>query len=90
MATTTLMSPARTRQTQRRRSSISWNNSWVYLIALFTVAISVGPVLYVWINGFRTTADINENPAGWPNPWSVDNYVTVLTSQRFWGSVFSS
>jgi len=90
MATTTLMSPARTRQAQRRRNSISWNNSWVYLIALFTVAISVGPVLYVWINGFRTTADINENPAGWPNPWSVDNYVTVLTSQRFWGSVFSS
>jgi raffinose/stachyose/melibiose transport system permease protein len=57
---------------------------------MITVAISIGPVLYVWINGFRTTPDINADPAGWPNPWSLDNYVAVLTSERFWGSVLSS
>ena len=73
-----------------RKKAIDWGNGWVYLIALVTVAISVGPVLYVWINGFRTTADINVAPAGWPNPWSLDNYIAVLSSQRFWGSLLSS
>jgi raffinose/stachyose/melibiose transport system permease protein len=86
MATTSLTTAGpRLRPVRARRRSFSWNSAWVYLVALFVVAISVGPVLYVWINGFRTTADINTAPAGWPNPWSVDNYVTVLTSQRFWG-----
>jgi len=78
------------RPIRNRKKSFNWNSGWVYLVALFTVAISIGPVLYVWINGFRTTPDINANPAGWPSPWNVDNYVAVLTSQRFWGSVFSS
>ena len=52
--------------------------------------VSVVPVLYVWLNGFRSNADINADPAGWPNPWYVQNFLTVLGSDRFWGSLFSS
>lgn len=63
---------------------------WVYVVALTVVAVSVVPVAYVWIGGFRRTADINAAPAGWPNPWTAESYLTVLTSSRFWGSVFSS
>jgi raffinose/stachyose/melibiose transport system permease protein len=59
-------------------------------VALVAAAVAVGPVAYVWINGFRTTADINAAPGGWPNPWTIDNYTRVLTSERFWGSLFSS
>lgn len=89
---TTLARPDTKRGHGTAASTIAsrWNSGWVYAIALFAAAMSVGPVLYVWINGFRTTADINAAPAGWPNPWSIDNYVAVLTSPRFWGSVFSS
>lgn len=74
----------------KRQKAFDWSQPWVYLVALLVVVISVGPVAYIWIGGFRTTADINANPAGWPTPWSIDSYLTVLTSTRFWGSVFSS
>jgi raffinose/stachyose/melibiose transport system permease protein len=73
-----------------RRKGIDWGQPWVYLVALVAAAVSVGPVVYVWVNGFRTTADINEAPGGPPNPLVLDNYIRVLTSERFWGSVFSS
>lgn len=74
----------------RRRRAFDWGQPWVYLVALVAGAVSVGPVAYIWVNGFRTTADINRDPGAWPDPWTVDNYVRVLTSERFWGSVFSS
>lgn len=72
---------------QRR---INWSSPLIYVIAYLIVVASVVPVLYVWLNGFRSNADINANPAGWPNPWYVQNFLTVLGSDRFWGSLFSS
>jgi raffinose/stachyose/melibiose transport system permease protein len=73
-----------------RRKAVTWTQPWVYLVAIVVSAVSVVPVAYIWLNGFRTTPDINADPAGWPNPWSVESYLRVLTSTRFWGSVFSS
>jgi raffinose/stachyose/melibiose transport system permease protein len=73
-----------------RRKAVTWTQPWVYLVAIVVSAVSVVPVAYIWLNGFRTTPDINADPAGWPNPWSVESYLRVLTSSRFWGSVFSS
>nr|WP_211088192.1 carbohydrate ABC transporter permease [Microbacterium terrae] len=67
-----------------------WGQPFVYLVALVVAAVAVGPVLYVIAGGFRTTADLNANPAGMPDPWVLQNYVTVLTSPRFWGNVFAS
>jgi raffinose/stachyose/melibiose transport system permease protein len=74
----------------QRRKAVNWAQPWVYLVAIIVSAVSVVPVAYIWLNGFRTTPDINADPAGWPNPWSVESYLRVLTSTRFWGSVFSS
>ncbi len=67
-----------------------WGQPFVYLVALVVAAVAVGPVLYVFIGGFRTTADLNANPAGLPDPWVFTNWVTILTSPRFWGNVFAS
>ncbi|MGZ8804312.1 MAG: carbohydrate ABC transporter permease [Microbacterium sp.] len=67
-----------------------WGQPFVYLIALVIAAIAVGPVLYVFIGGFRTTADLNANPAGMPDPWVLQNWALVLTSPRFWGNVAAS
>jgi ABC-type sugar transport system, permease component len=72
------------------KKGFDWGQPWVYLVALIAAAVAVGPVVYVWIGGFRSTADINAAPGGWPDPWILDNYLRVLTSNRFWGSVFSS
>ncbi|MCW4385200.1 carbohydrate ABC transporter permease [Salinibacterium sp. SYSU T00001] len=74
----------------KTRKPFDWARLWIYIVALTAIAVSVGPVAYIWIGGFRTTADINADPAGWPDPWSLDSYARVLTSERFWGSVFSS
>lgn len=63
---------------------------FVYLIALVVSGISIAPVLYVVLNGFRSTAQINATPLGWPDPWSLSNYVDVLSSARFWGQALTS
>jgi len=69
---------------------LDWGQPFVYLIALVVAAVAVGPVLYVFIGGFRTTADLNANPAGLPDPWTLQNWATVLTAPRFWGNVAAS
>ena len=69
---------------------IDWGQPMVLLVALVAVAVAVGPVVYVIIGGFRTTADLNASPAGFPDPWVLDNYLRVLTSPRFWGNVGAS
>jgi len=68
----------------------SWRQPIVYIVAATAILVSIIPVLYVWISGFRSSADLNANPAGWPDPWFLGNYVNVLTSPRFWGSLLSS
>ncbi len=86
--------PSRTGRVRRADraagTGFDWGQPFVYVIALMVVIISVVPVAYVWIGGFRSTPDINADPAGWPAPWIFDNYARVLGSSRFWGSVFSS
>lgn len=67
-----------------------WSQPVVYLVALVVAAIAIGPVMYVFIGGFRTTADLNADPAGMPDPWTIQNWVTVLGAPRFWGNVFAS
>ncbi|MFE5672244.1 carbohydrate ABC transporter permease [Agromyces sp. NPDC056523] len=67
-----------------------WGQPFVYLIALVVAALAIGPVVYVFIGGFRTTADLNADPAGLPDPWTLQNWATVLGAPRFWGNVFAS
>ena len=38
------------------------------------VAITVGPVLYLILGGFRTQQQLAENPAALPDPWNFENY----------------
>src|SRR5688572_19779660 len=67
-----------------------WGQPFVYLIALIVAGLAIGPVLYVFIGGFRTTADLNADPAGLPDPWTLQNWAAVLGAPRFWGNVFAS
>ncbi len=67
-----------------------WGQPFVYLIALVVAAVAIGPVVYVFLGGFRTTADLNADPAGMPDPWTLDNWIRVLGAPRFWGNVFAS
>jgi raffinose/stachyose/melibiose transport system permease protein len=59
-------------------------NTAGYLAAFAVVGVTVVPLLFVLLGGFRTTAQINTSPAGLPSPWVWDNYREVLTSPVFW------
>jgi raffinose/stachyose/melibiose transport system permease protein len=61
-----------------------------YLAALVIIAITLIPMLFVIIGGFRTTAQINASPTGLPHPWVWRNYMTILTSASFWENVGNS
>jgi raffinose/stachyose/melibiose transport system permease protein len=55
-----------------------------YLVAIVATGLTVVPLLFVVVDGFRTNGDINNSPAGWPHPWVAGNYTSILTSAPFW------
>ena len=89
-ATTAIATEGRGAPNASAGRGIDWGQPFVYLVALVIAAIAIGPVLYVFIGGFRTTADLNANPAGLPDPWTFQNWAAVLGSSRFWGNVMAS
>ena len=60
------------------------NNVLVYLVSLIVVAITVGPVLYGAMGGFRTNAQLAEKPTGLPDPWVTSTYSSVLSGGSCW------
>jgi raffinose/stachyose/melibiose transport system permease protein len=69
---------------KERRRRMSLGTPFAYFGAFVIVAITVVPVLFVIVGGFRTTAQINESPAGLPHPWIWSNYRAIATSSTFW------
>jgi raffinose/stachyose/melibiose transport system permease protein len=63
---------------------------FVYFIALIAVGVTIVPVIYVILGGFRTTAQINADPAGFPDPWVPDKYLQILGSPTFWAQLLNS
>lgn len=91
MSTDTLTPrPVAPRSRRRRATPLSGGNPLVYAIALVVVAMTLGPVLYGVLSGFRTNAQLAESPAGMPNPWVLTNYQGVLTSGAFWQYAMNS
>ncbi len=88
MSTTTLELPKR--GDRGARKSASWGNPVTYFVALLFIAVSLAPVLYIVVGGFRTNSQITQSPAGLPNPWVIGNYVDVLTSGLFWQELGNS
>jgi len=74
----------------RRRFDLS--SPIVYLVALIVICATVVPVAYIVVNGFRTTKQINESLAGWPDPWTFANYNRVLFGEDtlFWNQAGNS
>lgn len=84
--------PAAPRIRSRRSSARTFGggNPLVYLIALVVVAITVGPVLYGALGGFRSNAQLADDPTGLPDPWVFDNYAGVLGNSTFWTYALNS
>lgn len=86
MAATTAATRRATRANRRR----GWGRPSVYFVALLLICAMLAPVVYIILGGFRTNAQITTDPAGWPNPWRVGNYLGVLRGGVFWREVLNS
>jgi len=85
MAATAVMARA-----PRERKPIRWGTPLTYFLALVVAAISIVPVIYVILGGFRTTGQLAADPAGLPNPWVFSTYANVLKNQAFWRDLGNS
>ena len=74
----------------RRNEGTQGANVFVYAIAAVVVAVTIGPVLYGILSGFRTNTDLARDPSGWPDVFTLENYANILTGDRFWGYAINS
>lgn len=82
--------PVDTRPRRAPKKALPWGSPAVYFVALVVIALMLGPVIYIILGGFRSNSAITVDPAGFPDPWNVENYVGVITSGQFWGQVGNS
>jgi len=74
----------------RRRRRFDWSTPLTYVLALTVAGVSIAPVVYVVLGGFRTTGQLAANPAALPHPWVWQTYANVLTQSRFWRELVNS
>src|SRR5215469_8460724 len=72
------------------RRRLGWGTPFAYLAAILVTGVTVVPLLFVVVGGFRTTAQINANPSGLPSPWVLDNYRAIIISPAFWNFLANS
>lgn len=94
MSASTLAAPPlpAERRTRRKRDGgrLGRSGPMTYLIAFFFVGVCIGPVAYIVIGGFRSNSQIIRDPAGFPAPWEIGNYASVLSSEIFWRQMGNS
>jgi raffinose/stachyose/melibiose transport system permease protein len=81
---------AKTPKPKRAKTPGQGNNPVPYLVAVVLIALMLTPVAYIILGGFRTNAQITTDPAGFPSPWQIQNYLDVLTGSLFWRQVGNS
>jgi raffinose/stachyose/melibiose transport system permease protein len=69
---------------------LPWGSPAVYFVAILVITLMLVPIAYIILGGFRTNSQITLNPAGFPDPWNVENYLTVLGGDVFWRQVGNS
>ncbi|THG32911.1 carbohydrate ABC transporter permease [Naasia lichenicola] len=70
----------------QRRST----NLVIYFVALILIGLTLAPVAYIILGGFRTNSEITVDPSGFPSSWQWSNYTDVLGSGTFWTQVGNS
>ncbi|MEV0133124.1 carbohydrate ABC transporter permease [Dactylosporangium sp. NPDC050688] len=72
------------------KKRLSLGTPFTYLVVVLVVGVTVVPLLFTILGGFRTNAQINNEPVGWPSPWNLGNYADVLSSEVFWQALGNS
>ena len=79
-----------TAMTSARTKPFGSGGPVVYLLALITVIVTLGPVVYGALGGFRSNEQLARDPSGLPDPWVWSNYVHVMTNADFWRYALNS
>jgi raffinose/stachyose/melibiose transport system permease protein len=74
----------------RDRRPVTWGTPVTYALALAVAGVSIAPVVYAVLGGFRTTGQLAADPAGLPDPWVWSTYARVLRAPAFWNEAFNS
>jgi raffinose/stachyose/melibiose transport system permease protein len=74
---------------RRRRRRIA-GRTVLYVIAWLVATLTLLPLIYAVLGGFRTTAQIAADPIGLPSPWVLSNYTDLLQSSTFLRELFNS
>lgn len=75
----------------RRRGLEMDSSAYVSIvIALAGVALTLGPIVYLFMGGFRTQQNLANNPTGLPDPWMWQNYWEILSTPLFWQQLANS
>ncbi len=90
MAVTTALPSNAVRGPKRGAPDRQRGNAVVYVVAVVVIALMLAPVAYIVLGGFRTNSQITTDPAGFPGPWEVGNYLDVLGGGLFWRLVGNS
>ncbi len=92
MTTTTQMLTVRAKPPRSRNRAVSspLATAVAYLTGIVIIVITVVPLLFIFIGGFRTTPQINSDPTGLPHPWIWTNYRIIITSHVFWHFLMNS
>lgn len=67
-----------------RRKEFGGGGPLIYFLALAAAALTLGPVLYGALGGFRSNEQLARDPAGLPDPWVFKNYSGVVSNPDFW------
>ena len=60
------------------------------VVGLAAVGLTLGPIIYLLMGGFRTQQNLASNPAGLPDPWVWANYIDILKAGLFWRQLLNS
>jgi raffinose/stachyose/melibiose transport system permease protein len=92
MTATTQMLTVRAKPPRSRNKAASspLATALAYLTGVVIIIVTVVPLLFIFIGGFRTTPQINSDPTGLPHPWLWSNYRSIVTSHIFWHFLMNS
>ncbi len=74
------------------RSGMSERGSSIFTIGvgIAAIAITLGPILYLILGGFRDLHQFADQPAGLPDPFIFKNYGKILGNNLFWRQLLNS
>jgi raffinose/stachyose/melibiose transport system permease protein len=61
-----------------------------YGICIFIALLVLVPLVTAVVDGFKTNADLQTRPFGWPDPLVLTNYSSVIANTAFWEELRNS